>query len=178
MKIYTKRGDTGETSLYGGTRVSKDSPRINAYGTVDELNSHLGLARTLDPPRELDDILLQVQNLLFVLGSDLASSTDKGTHRITDDDVKGLEEVIDRLESSLSPLKTFILPGGSRLGAQLHIARTVCRRAERLVVAAQQSESLGPLPVKFLNRLSDLLFVMARSANRASGVTDSPWTGR
>ena len=175
MKIYTKKGDSGETSLFGGKRVSKNSIRIEAYGTVDELNSHLGFARTLDPSPRMDADVQTLQEMLFVLGADLATPAGGTVKRITEDDVTALEQRIDALEPDLPALKNFILPGGSPLAAHLHIARTVCRRAERLVTALGESENLDPYPLKFLNRLSDLLFVMARHANRTSGKKDTPW---
>ncbi|MEX1137861.1 MAG: cob(I)yrinic acid a,c-diamide adenosyltransferase [Bacteroidota bacterium] len=175
MKIYTKKGDRGETSLFGGKRVSKNSIRIEAYGTVDELNSHLGFARTLNPSTSEDAALRRLQEVLFVLGADLATPMGGKTTRVAEEHVLELESTIDRLENDLPPLKNFILPGGSPLGAQLHVARTVCRRAERFVTALSQSEDLGPCPLKFLNRLSDLLFVMARHVNHSAGATETPW---
>lgn len=175
LKIYTKKGDSGETSLFGGKRVSKNSIRIEAYGTVDELNSHLGFARTQNPTPSEDAALRRIQETLFVLGSDLAAPKGGNTERIGEEHVLELERSIDRMEKELPALKNFILPGGSPLGAQLHIARTVCRRAERLVTTLSVSEDLGPYPLKFLNRLSDLLFVMARHVNHSSGATETPW---
>ena len=155
--------------------MSKNSIRIEAYGTVDELNSHLGFARTLNPsaPEEVD--LQYLQNVLFALGADLATPAGGKTKRIGEEDVSELEQRIDRMDHDLPPLKNFILPGGSPLAAQLHIARTVCRRAERLVTALSQSEEVGPYALKFLNRLSDLLFVMARHANHNAGEKETPW---
>lgn len=175
MKIYTKKGDSGETSLFGGKRVSKNSIRIEAYGTVDELNSHLGFARTLNPTPSEDAALRRIQEILFVLGADLATPKGGNTKRIGEEHVLELESSIDRMENDLPALKNFILPGGSPLGAELHVARTVCRRAERLVTAVGLSEDLGPHPLKFLNRLSDLLFVMARHVNHSAGATETPW---
>lgn len=175
MKIYTKKGDSGETSLFGGKRVSKNSIRIETYGTVDELNSHLGFARTLTQSPSDDASLRRIQEILFVLGADLATPKGGKIQRIGEDHVSEMEGSIDRMENDLPPLKNFILPGGSPLGAQLHIARTVCRRAERLVTALSQTEDLGPYPLKFLNRLSDLLFVMARHVNHSAGATETPW---
>lgn len=175
MKIYTRTGDGGETGLFGGGRVSKHSPRIEAYGTVDELNSHLGAVRAEKPSPELDGLLASVQEQLFVLGAELASPKG-GAVALSDADVTGLESAIDKLEANLPSLRTFILPGGGRMGSALHVARTVCRRAERMVVAL--GGEAGPLPVRFLNRLSDLLFVMARHANRAEGIPEAPWSPR
>lgn len=175
MKIYTKKGDSGETSLFGGKRISKSSVRIETYGTVDELNSHLGFARTLSPTPSEDVLLRRIQEILFILGADLATPKGGNTKRIAEEHVLELENSIDRMEQDLPALKNFILPGGSPLGAQLHIARTVCRRAERLVTALSTSEDLGPYPLKFLNRLSDFLFVMARHVNHSAGATETPW---
>ena len=178
MKIYTKTGDGGETSLFGGTRVSKDDARIEAYGCVDELNSCLGSVRSVQPSGELEGILLEVQNDLFVLGADLATPHGKpnaSVPRVGVSDADRLEHHIDRLEESLEPLKTFILPGGGPVAAQLHQARTVCRRAERLVVKLSKNQSIGDAPLIYLNRLSDLLFVMARFANLQARTPEIPW---
>jgi cob(I)alamin adenosyltransferase len=178
VKIYTRTGDKGETSLFGGRRVPKDAPRIEAYGTVDELNAVLGtaLANTRNP--ELKKILRGIQRKLFDVGADLATPGKRGEgriHRIDAGDVIDLEKTIDRLEGKLKPLRAFILPGGSPAAAHLHHARTVCRRAERLVVRASRSEEIGTWVVVFLNRLSDLLFVLARSANRMARVPEATW---
>lgn len=177
MKIYTKTGDHGETALWGGQRVSKDTLRIQAYGTVDECNAVLGLARTVSQNLQLDPFLAQLQNLLFVVGSDLASPVESShIPRITPGHIAELEADIDALETDLPPLTQFILPGGSPLAAYLHLARTVCRRAERLVVSLQQTDSqLNPQVLIFLNRLSDWLFVAARAANHQLGQPDIPW---
>jgi len=176
MKIYTKTGDSGDTGLWGGQRVSKDAARIQSYGTVDECNAVLGLARaTLSVP-QLDTLLAEVQNQLFVVGSDLASDLNvKQVPRIAAADVAYLETQIDTLETELPPLTQFILPGGSQGAAYLHLARTICRRAERWVVTLQQSEAINSLVLIYLNRLSDLLFVAARFANHSSGQADVPW---
>lgn len=179
MKIYTKTGDGGETSLFGGKRVSKDDQRIDAYGCVDELNSCVGIVRTHRPSAELDGILLEVQNDLFVLGADLATPREASSGsvpRIAAADAERLERHIDRLEEHLTPLKSFILPGGCPAAAQLHQARTVCRRAERLVVRLGKLQPIGSDPVVYLNRLSDLLFVMARIANTRAGTPETPWS--
>ncbi|MGN6134430.1 MAG: cob(I)yrinic acid a,c-diamide adenosyltransferase [Aureliella sp.] len=192
MKIYTKTGDDGTTGLFAGGRVPKDHPRITAYGSVDELNALLGVAasqaRTGSGGGEPDsaslallvEILAQVQNDLFSIGSELASPhpTRSGTKLLRDSDVQRLETWIDRVDGQLEPLTCFIIPGGSLFASWLHSARTVCRRAERDVVALTHQaevESCQTVLV-YLNRLSDLLFVMARLANRAVGLADVPWT--
>lgn len=178
MKIYTKTGDKGKTSLFGGNRVSKDTHRIEAYGSVDELNSHIGVVRSLHPPAEIDRILEEIQQQLFVLGADLATPRTRGKERvdrIQSRHVEFLEQSIDRLDSALSPLNQFILPAGSRAAAELHVARTVCRRAERRTVQLAKKFDIGTTPVVYLNRLSDFLFVAARSANRLEGVEEARW---
>ena len=180
MKIYTKTGDNGSTGLFGGKRVQKDSLRIEAYGTVDELNSVIGLCRASNPANEIDAILEEIQNHLFTLGADLATPHDAihtTTRRINADDIFLLEKHIDIIDPSLEPLKSFILPGGSRSSAMLHFARTVCRRAERLVVQLGKEEQIGELPVIYLNRLSDLLFVVARWSNALSHTPEVKWKG-
>jgi len=178
MKIYTKNGDRGETSLLGGHRVSKDALRIEAYGTVDELNSVLGIARAHKPSTDVDQILGLVQSDLFVLGADLAASGEKRSamvQPVSQEQVSRLEQTIDSLDAKLPPLTTFIIPGGSPLAAQLHLARTICRRAERLVVRLSKNETVDPLCTIYLNRLSDALFVIARYANQIDGVREVPW---
>lgn len=179
MKIYTKKGDKGETRLFNNECVAKDSLRVEAYGAIDELNSALGFARAQRLSSEIDKFLNELQNLLFVLGSDLATprnaKTGRNIPRIADGDVKRLERIIDKYDAKLPPLKRFILPGGSSSGASLHIARTICRRAERVAVKLSQKENIGDIPVKFLNRLSDLLFVLARAANYKQGIKDVFW---
>lgn len=175
MKIYTKTGDSGETSLFGGTRVRKDDSRIEAYGTVDELNSFIGVARAVWPSSSFDAQLHAVQSDLFDIGAHLASP---GTSRFAGPDasrVAALEQGIDAMESELAPLKSFILPGGSLAAAHLHVARTVCRRAERLVVALRDGDDATRASITYLNRLSDFLFVAARFANHSHGVADVPW---
>jgi len=179
MKIYTKTGDAGDTGLFGGPRVSKDNLRIEAYGTVDELNSVLGVVRTCSPPPPLDALLGQIQNELFALGAQLATP-DPAAHKtalIGMAQVSALEQAIDRLETDLAPLSQFILPGGTPTAAHLHLARTVCRRAERRLVSLVRvsAEPISAELIVYLNRLSDLLFVMARAANRVAGVSDIPW---
>ncbi|MEW5798770.1 MAG: cob(I)yrinic acid a,c-diamide adenosyltransferase [Bacteroidota bacterium] len=180
MKIYTKAGDTGETSLFGGERVPKDALRIEAYGSVDELNSLLGVARAMKPKKKIDAILDLLQHQLFELGADLATpknAKDDYIPRITAAHVTELEKVIDSLEIKLKPLKVFILPGGSKVASHLHLARTVCRRAERAVVRLSRNENIGTDVVVYLNRLSDLLFVLARFANHSEKHPEIKWTG-
>jgi len=177
MKIYTKTGDKGKTSLLGGKRIEKDSIRISAYGTVDECNALLGIARTFELPKILDEMLEKIQNKMFELGSDLSTPGNKKTMipRIGEKDVEQLEKWIDQLQESLPPLEQFILPGGCRAAAFLHLARTVCRRAERYAVALLREESASTQAGVFLNRLSDFLFVAARSANHLNGIEDTLW---
>jgi cob(I)alamin adenosyltransferase len=179
MKIYTKTGDQGLTGLFGGGRVSKDVPRIEAYGTVDELNAVLGVVRATDLPEAIDEVLQSVQHALFDLGAELATPDppSKGIRRISAARVQQLESWIDQFEAHLAPLRNFILPGGTPTAAQLHLARTVCRRAERRLVtlAGESAERQGALTLIFLNRLSDLLFVLARAANAAAQRPDVPW---
>lgn len=181
-KIYTRTGDDGTTGLGSGERVVKTSPRIEAYGTVDELNSAIGIVLTSGVVDELRPALQRVQNELFHLGSDLCVPEDaKATMpvpRIEDRHVAALEELIDHLNESLTPLANFILPGGSAAAAQLHLARTICRRAERTVVALAAIERVGPQVVTYLNRLSDALFVMARFQNWRTGIIDPLWDSR
>lgn len=183
MRIYTGGGDRGETGLFGGGRVKKDDLRVEAYGAVDELNASLGLARTSGLPGDLDALLARIQDELFALGADLATPPDANVRadrvvRLKADAAKALEPEIDRLEATLPPLRTFILPGGSPGGAALHLARTVCRRAERRVVTLSQKGGVSAETIVYLNRLSDLLFVMARSANVRAGVAEAPWNPR
>jgi len=176
MKIYTKTGDAGETGLFGGPRVRKDHARIEAFGTVDELNSHLGLVRTLPAAAPFDDLLRTIQGQLFDLGAELATPGD-AAERIGLEHVAALEAAIDHHDGQLEPLKCFVLPTGTPLAATLHVARTVCRRAERCVVAlAGQLDTVIPSnAIEYLNRLGDLLFVLARTANRRENVADDPW---
>lgn len=180
MNIYTKTGDRGDTSLFGGQRVPKDALRIEAYGTVDELNSVLGIVRADNADTEIDEILAGVQDQLFDLGADLAtprSADKKPIKRIETRDAQQLEKVIDELEPTLKPLRSFILPGGSPVAARLHFARTVCRRAERAVVRLSRNEDIGESVMSYLNRLSDMLFVLARYANQKSKVPEIRWKG-
>jgi cob(I)alamin adenosyltransferase len=185
MKIYTKGGDTGETSLFGGERVSKHAPRVCAYGEVDELNSVLGLASSEITHEDLLAKLRLIQSSLFDLGGELATpqaderaDRGKSAARVSDRDVVELEGWIDALETELTPLRNFILPGGVKGAALLHLGRTVCRRAERSVIALSAHERVAPLVVRYLNRLSDLLFVMARVVNRRADVDEPQWIGR
>jgi cob(I)alamin adenosyltransferase len=177
MKIYTKTGDDGETGLFGGPRVRKDHPRIEAYGTVDELNAALGLVRSNPLPEEVDSLLARVQNELFDLGAELATPEPArmGTATLGAEAIANLEGAIDRHESILAPLKQFVLPGGTRAAAELHLARTVCRRAERRLLSLAAVEPISQSLVVYLNRLGDLLFVLARAVNQAAGVADTPW---
>ncbi len=180
-RIYTRTGDTGETGLFGGGRVRKYELRVEAYGTVDELNAVLGVAREslANEPRllALDQFVIRVQHQLFNLGAELATPEPSahGTNLVTGADVKWLEDSIDLWEHDLAPLKTFILPGGWPAAARLHWARTVCRRAERLVVELAEKESIRDDVLRYVNRLSDALFVAARAANHLLAVTDVPW---
>ena len=179
MKIYTKTGDQGETGLYGGGRVRKDVPRIEAYGTVDELNAVLGMVRAEQPPPEIDRLLARIQNELFDVGAELATPDPaaKNVARMGAAGAEALERAIDSFEAELPPLRQFILPGGVKVAAALHLARTVCRRAERRIVtlAALEPGSVSGEMIVYLNRLSDLLFVLARAANAAAGQADVAW---
>jgi cob(I)alamin adenosyltransferase len=166
MRIYTRTGDDGSTGLAGGARLAKDSPRIEALGDVDELNAAIGLARVHDPGGPLHAELATIQSKLLRVGATLAGATGEP---VGADDVATLERWIDRLEAELPPPTGFVLPGASAQGARLHVARTVCRRAERRVVTLGRSEPVGPGPLCYLNRLGDLLFVMARWYDRRSG---------
>lgn len=178
MKIYTKTGDKGDTSLFGGQRVPKDALRIEAYGTVDELNSVLGIVRADNGDEAIDAMLSRIQVELFELGADLAtprSASPKQIKRVEPKSSHHLEKSIDQLELQLKPLKAFILPGGSPVAAKLHLARTVCRRAERTVVRLSRNEDIGDAVIVYLNRLSDLLFVLARYANYVANVPETKW---
>ena len=181
-KIYTRTGDAGETALGAGGRLPKDHVRVEAYGTVDELSSVLGVARAVGLAPRLDDELARVQNELFHLGADLCvREEDKAKRpgpRIEERHVEALERTIDELNADLPPLANFVLPGGSESAAHLHVARTVCRRAERLLVTLMRDEPVGAQTLPYLNRLSDALFVMARWENRARGVPDVLWDSR
>src|SRR5256885_4593817 len=167
MKIYTKTGDAGETSLFGGTRVAKNDPRIEAYGTVDELNSFIGVARASWPSSPIDGELDRIQSDLFDVGAHLASPGTSRFAAVDEARIEALEQSIDAMTGELPPLKSFILPGGSMAAAQLHVARTICRRAERLVVPLGDEAT-----IRYLNRLSDYLFTAARFANLRHGTAD------
>ncbi|MBX2850846.1 MAG: cob(I)yrinic acid a,c-diamide adenosyltransferase [Phycisphaeraceae bacterium] len=177
MKLYTKRGDDGHTDLIGGARVSKNHLRVSAYGAVDELNATIGLALADCAIDAINKGLITTQCRLFDLGADLATpnSAKAVSSRLTAEHVSELESQIDAASEQLEPLRSFILPGGSVLAARLHIARTVCRRAEREVVALAEHEAVDPTATIYLNRLADLLFALARLANAKAGVPDVPW---
>ena len=187
MKIYTKTGDDGSTGLFGGLRVQKDDLRVAAYGGVDELNSALGMARAAGPADQpeavvagLDELLSALQADLFVLGADLATPGDQKKEasylpRMETSKVEELERHIDSFEEQLPALKNFILPSGSSLGSALHFARTVCRSAERAAVTLARSQEIGQAPLQYLNRLADLLFVLARYANQKAGKPETEW---
>jgi cob(I)alamin adenosyltransferase len=180
VKIYTRTGDAGETALLGGTRVFKDHGRVAAYGDVDELNAVIGVVLAEGLPAGDAALLLQVQRDLFALGARLADPTAAVAGRrekavLDAEDVERLEHAIDERQAHLPPLTAFILPGGARAGALLHLARTVCRRAERAMVALHRVEPLEPALLTYANRLSDLLFVLARAANRRQGHPEEPW---
>ena len=182
MKIYTKTGDTGETGLFGGARVSKSDVRVEAYGAVDELNAIMGVVRSEGLDEDIDALVIAIQSQLFDVGSELAAVAEKreklNVPEIVEADVMTLEEAIDRAEAELEPLKTFVLPGGTRSASQLHHARTVCRRAERRVVEMHAEVTVRPEVLRYLNRLSDLLFTWARLVNHRANVPDLPWVGR
>lgn len=188
MKIYTKTGDTGETGLFGGQRVQKDDPRVEAYGTVDELNSFIGwcvLSCHGSNQPELAKLLTGIQSRLFEIGADLATPrTQDGEDvgealssvpRVTAEQVAELEKQIDAATAEIPAMTSFILPGGTELASRLHITRTVCRRAERLAVVLDHQQPIGEYVVQYLNRLSDLLFTLARKANHDAGIEDTPW---
>jgi cob(I)alamin adenosyltransferase len=187
VKIYTKSGDAGETGLFGGPRVSKDDARVEAYGAVDELNAVIGLARALgnprsaayDPDLEIDRHLALVQERLFCLGAELATPAEARPRQslppVEPAWAEEMEQVMDRWDAALKPLRHFILPGGASLGAALHHARTVCRRAERRVVALHRHEPVSPVVLSYLNRLGDFLFVAARMSNHREGSVEPVW---
>lgn len=177
MKIYTKTGDKGETGLASGHRLSKDHLRIQAYGDIDELNAILGVCRSYQPHPEIDGLLHLLQRELFTLGADLATPLDSPVRvpRIGEEYIANLEQRIDAMDEKLVPLRQFILPGGCIAASHLHHARTVCRRAERTIVALQKTEHIGESVGKYMNRLSDLLFTMARYANMLESHPEEPW---
>ena len=183
MKIYTRRGDGGETDLFGGPRVGKDDLRVEAYGSVDELNAVLGTAIAETGHDDVRDLLTEIQSALFDLGAYLATPEaarreKSGVPEPEASLVEELEARMDGFESELEPLRAFVLPGGTRASAALHVARTVCRRAERRCVALARDEALDAPAIGYLNRLSDLFFVLARLENARAGVPDTPWVGR
>lgn len=181
MKIYTKTGDSGKTSLFGGARVPKYDLKIEAYGTVDELNSYIGLIRDQDIRPEHVTFLLEVQDRLFTLGSHLATQAGKKNIQlpgIFEEDIKSIEDEIDRMDALLPPMRNFILPGGHTVISFTHIARCVCRRAERLVVHLSENEDVNPLILQYLNRLSDYLFTLSRILATETGAKEIPWVPR
>ena len=181
MKIYTKTGDSGDTGLFGGGRVKKDDTRVEAYGDVDELNAILGAARAAAPLPRIDNLLIPIQQDLFAIGALLATpdrakmEQHLSKAKIDADRISALEREIDACDSELEPLRAFILPGGTEKAAALHVARTVCRRAERRVVHLQRTVAIPDIVVVYLNRLSDLLFMLARVANKSAGVGEVTW---
>jgi cob(I)alamin adenosyltransferase len=181
LKIYTRTGDAGETGLFGGGRVPKDHARVDAYGDVDELNAFLGVVRSVEPMERVDDIIVPIQRDLFAIGALLATPDREKMRehltkaRIVDDRITELERAIDGGEAELEPLKAFIVPGGTPKAAALHVARTVCRRAERRIVALTREEDIPAIVVTYMNRLSDLLFVLARVADRRGGGREVTW---
>jgi cob(I)alamin adenosyltransferase len=185
-RVYTRTGDRGETSLVGGKRVPKDSPRIDAYGTIDELNSIIGLARVFNEENLeageahhfLDEVLCKIQDELFDLGSELATPSEsfqQGMFRISQTEIKNIEKLIDKCQENLQPLESFILPGGGRVGAYLHQCRTVCRRAEREILRLSREETISEWPLKYVNRLSDLFFVLSRWISKETGEREYLW---
>ena len=178
MKIYTKFGDSGETTLYGGTRIPKDALQIEALGTVDELNAYIGYAQTLIDDEDVSDTLNRIQNHLFSVGADLATPethTKSADMRITADFTSEMESAIDTLSDELPPLTNFILPGGCQAGSVIHVARAVCRRSERCVVRLSHETDVNPEIIRCLNRLSDLLFVIARVVNHRAQAEEPIW---
>jgi len=178
MKIYTKKGDQGQTSLIGGTKVPKHHLRINAYGTVDELNSYIGLLRDQDISKDIIDVLLIIQERLFTIGSMLAADPEKSKMKlpeILDDDITLLETEMDQMESNLPEMRNFVLPGGHQTVSFCHLARCVCRRAERLTVELSEDNRLPKRIIIYLNRLSDYLFVLARKLTSDLGAEEIPW---
>jgi cob(I)alamin adenosyltransferase len=181
LKIYTRTGDEGDTGLFGGGRVAKDHPRVEAYGEIDELNASLGMARSVEMMPRIDEVLAPIQRDLFAIGALLATPDlekmreQLAKARISDERIAQMEQSIDNGEAELEPLKAFIMPGGTPKAAALHVARTVCRRAERAVVRLQRDIEVPQVVIVYLNRLSDLLFVLARVANRRAGAGEVTW---
>lgn len=181
MKIYTKTGDRGKTSLLGGTRVSKNSKRIDAYGTIDELNSFLGLVSDLEVSSERTQLIREIQSRLFTVGSSLAAENDRALDfkpDLEEQDILILEQAIDAMDVSIPPLSNFVLPGGHQLVSTCHVARTVCRRAERLVIELAEMEQVEEIVIRYLNRLSDYLFVLARKQAHDLKIEEIPWKPR
>ena len=182
MKVYTRRGDSGETDLFGGQRVAKDDARVEAYGEVDELNASIGVALAAGVQDDVAALGVRIQGELFALGAYLATPDERRREKgsipiLSDDHVAHLEECIDAFEGEVDPLRRFVLPGGAPAAAAFHVARTVCRRAERRVVALDHLDALDAVALRYLNRLSDLLFVLARLENARSGCGDVEWEG-
>ncbi len=182
MKIYTRTGDKGQTGLLGGKRVAKNDPRIEAYGTVDELNSTIGMLRDLAKPHHTD-LLISIQEILFSIGSRLACSSEEEAAKfkvppITDEQITALERAMDAMDAELEPMRNFILPGGHPAVSQAHICRTVCRRAERRVIDLADQVPVQEVIIRYLNRLSDLLFMLARHLGKLNDVQDTPWKPR
>ena len=181
MKIYTKKGDKGKTGLIGGTRVSKASLRIESYGTVDELNSWLGVIRDGEIKSNYQEQLIEIQDRLFTVGSSLACDPEKSSMKIPDllnEDVQLLEKWMDEMDQELEPMRSFILPGGNQTSSFCHVARCICRKAERNVVVLSENEFVAELVLMYLNRLSDYLFVLARKIAKDQGAIDQPWKPR
>lgn len=181
MKIYTKTGDKGQTSLIGGTRVKKSDRRIEAYGTVDELNSYIGLVRDQPVNESRKDLLKEIQDRLFTIGSTLASDPEKSKMKIPDlhaEDVALLEQEMDRMDETIPPLRNFILPGGHQSVSFCHVARCVCRRAERLAIGLAEDSEVPELVIQYLNRLSDFLFVLSRKMAQELGAEEVSWKPR
>lgn len=181
MKVYTKKGDQGTTQLIGGTRVPKSSLRIEAYGTVDELNSHIGLIRDQEISEECVAQLIEIQDRLFTMGSQLAADPEKSNMKLpdlSDEDVENLENWIDKMDEELEPMRSFVLPGGHTTVSYSHIARCVCRRAERICVDLNADQPIAPILLTYLNRLSDYLFVLSRKLSKDLHATEHPWVAR
>lgn len=181
MKIYTKKGDTGNTGLIGGTRILKSSLRIESYGTVDELNSYIGLIRDQEISQVYIDQLIEIQDRLFTIGSSLASDPEKSKMKIPDlldSDVEVLEKWMDEMETKLEPMKFFVLPGGHTTVSYCHIARCVCRRAERIIVDLNQTDFVAPQVIMYMNRLSDYIFMLGRKLSVDLGIIEQPWRAR
>jgi cob(I)alamin adenosyltransferase len=181
MKIYTKTGDNGTTALFGGKRVSKADLQIDTYGTVDELNSWIGVLRDQEVNRQRNDVLIEIQDRLFTIGSILATDPENNKVKVpalSDGDVAFLEQEIDRMDAALEPMRFFVLPGGHPSVSFGHVARTVCRRAERLTIALHNTQQVPPLVIKYLNRLSDYIFVLCRKMTAELNVAEAPWRPR